>query len=345
MRIRAGIVGYGLSGRTFHLPLLRSLPALYELRAVAAGSRAEKAAAELPGVSVVSAAEDLFRLLDLDLAVIATPAALHSAHARAALDAGLHVVLEKPFSSDSSAARSILDTAERRGRLLTVFHNRRLDSDFRSLASLLDRGELGPVNEAEFRWERFRPGVRDRWKERAGPGSGLLWDLGPHLFDQASMLFGPFDWVLADTAAQRSGAETEDWFHVVLGKGTLRVVLHGGCLAPSPGFRYRVHGERGTFLSFGEDPQEALLRAGKLPGCPGWARMPGAGLLVRPDGSEERLDLSGGDWREFYVALASAIRGESQPPVNPEEALRVLELMEAAKRSSDSGLRIPLPAG
>lgn len=342
MKIRVGVAGYGLSGKTFHIPLLRSLGDDFDLRAVAAGSRVEEAGRDLPDVRIVATAEELALLPDLDLAVIATPSALHAAHARTALEAGLHVMLEKPFAATEREAHGLIDLARKRSRLLTVFHNRRFDSDFLTLRNLLADGKLGAVREAEFRWERYRPQVKARWKELPGPGSGLLWDLSPHLFDQANLLFGPFEWVMADVQAQRPNAQADDWFHVVLGSHTSRVILHAGSLAPCPGFHYRVHGERASFFTYGEDPQEGLLRSGAAPGCPLWSRMPGAGVLVRPDGSEDRLDLSGGDWRDFYRALAAALRGEGLVPVEPGQALGVLRLMEAARRSSDEGNRIRL---
>lgn len=342
MSRKAGIVGYGLSGRTFHLPLIRSLPVDFEVSAVAAGSRFEEAARELPEARIVRTAEELFRLPGLDLAVIASPSGLHAAHARAALEAGLAVVLEKPFASTVREAETLIRASEAAGLPLAVFHNRRWDADFRTLSGLLDRDALGEVSEAEFRWERFRPSVQDRWKERPGPGSGLLWDLGPHLFDQACRLFGPFDWVMADVAAQRPGTRVDDWFHAVLGSGKRRIILHAGCLAPDTGFHYRVHGAKATFRTFGEDGQEAVLRAGGLPGSPGWGTMPGAGLLSRPDGSEERMDLAGGDWREFYRGLAAALAGRGSLPVEPAGALETLRLMEAAKVSSETGRRVTL---
>lgn len=342
MKYRVGVAGYGLSGRYFHLPLLRSLPDEYEVKALAAGSRAAEAARELPGVEIVRSAEELFRLPGLDLAVVATPSGLHEAHARAALEAGLAVVLEKPFAASAEEAEGLIRTAEAAGRPLAVFHNRRWDADFLTLCGLLENGRLGEISEAEFRWERFRPVVQDRWKERPGPGSGLLWDLGPHLFDQASRLFGPFDWVQADVQAQRPGAVTDDWFHAVLGAGPRRIILHAGFLAPGADFHYRVHGAGATFRTFGEDGQEAALKSGALPGCPGWGAMPGAGLLSFPDGTGERLDLSGGDWREFYRTLAAALDGRGPLPVDPAGALETLRLMEAAKASSETGRRIIL---
>jgi len=321
---------------------LKSLPDEYEIRAVAAGSRAKEAALDLPEAVVVASAEELFRLSNLDLAVIATPSGLHAGHARMALDAGLHVVMEKPFAATIDEAEALLPIARGKKKILTVFHNRRFDSDFLALKSILKNKELGEVREAEFRWERYRPQVRTRWKEQKGSGSGLLWDLSPHLFDQANILFGPFDWVMADIEAQRKGAEVDDWFHIILGSGKTRVILHCGSLAVYKGFHYRVYGTQGTYLSYGDDSQESLLQQGEAPGCPGWGFMPGSGRLIRPDGSEERRDLSGGDWRDFYRVLATALRGTGNAPVDPEEALRVLALMEAARESSHCGRRIVL---
>ena len=342
MKYRVGVAGYGLSGKNFHIPLLKSLSQDYEIRAVAAGKRVREASSDLPDTIVVASAEELFRVPDLDLVVIATPSGLHAAHARAALEAGLHVVLEKPFATTLSEADGLIETAHRKGRILTIFHNRRYDADFRFVRHIIERGELGAAYEAEFRWDRFRPQVRDRWKERPGPGSGLLWDLSPHLFDQANILFGPFDWIWANTETQRDGAGADDWFHVVLGRGKVRVILHAGSMAPHAGFHYRIHGETGTFLSYGEDSQEWLLRSGERPGCTGWGTLPKPAVLFRPDGSEERSEPAGGDWRDFYRALAPALGGMGPVPVDALEARGVLALMAAARASSENGRRVDL---
>ena len=212
--IRVGLIGYGYAGRTFHAPLIRATPGL-ELVAVSS-SRPERVTADLPGIAVVPSADDLLATPSIDLVVIAAPSGVHAPLAAAALRAGKHVVVDKPIAPTLDEARATAMLAAGSDRVLAVFQNRRWDGDFLALRDLLSRGVLGEVSHFESHFDRYRPLVRDRWREQPGAGAGLWHDLGPHLVDQALQLFGLPDRVWGSLAAQRAGSQVDDWAHVVL---------------------------------------------------------------------------------------------------------------------------------
>lgn len=338
--IRVALIGYGYAARTFHVPLLRAVPGLsVEL---VASSRPEDVRADLPGATVEADPMRAVVAADIDLVVVATPNHTHFALAQAALRAGKHVVVDKPMTPSLSEARELDATARAHGRLLSVFHNRRWDSDFLSVRQAVDEGLIGEIRHFESRIERFRPQVRERWRERPGPATGLWWDLGPHLVDQALMLFGWPDTVQANLARQRSGATTDDWAHVVLGFGPLRAVLHAGMLAALPGPRFVMHGTRGSLVKAQPDRQEQQLIAGVRPGDPQWGTDADPLQWRCDDGTTQTRAALAGDQSRFYVELADAITNNAPNPVPPDQAIRVMAVMEAAMRSASDG-RIVVP--
>src|SRR6195952_5025482 len=239
-RLRVGLIGYGYAGKTFHAPLISAVPAL-ELAAVAS-SDAAKVHADWPGLTVHATPAELIARDDLDLVVIATPNDTHHPLARAALRAGRHVVVDKPFTVTLADARELVALASERGRVLSVFHNRRWDGDFLTLRRLVADGALGRVVEMSSRHDRFRPEVRPRWRERAEPGAGLWFDLGPHLLDQALQLFGHPRAITLARDLTRDGALADDWFHASLRYDRLHVQLHAGMLVADSGPRFAVTG-------------------------------------------------------------------------------------------------------
>ena len=331
--IRVGVVGFGLATRTFHAPLLLATPG-FHLTAVAS-TRAAEVRSALPGVEVAADAAALARHPDVDLIVIATPNDTHAALAEAALRAGRHVVVDKPFTVTAAEARHLAGVARESGRLLSVFHNRRWDSDFLTVRDAVRRGLLGRVVLCESRFDRFRPEVRDRWREGTAPGAGLLYDLGPHLIDQALVLFGIPDSVQATLARQRPGARADDYFHLVLRYGErLVVTLQAGMLVSGGSARFALHGERASLLKHGSDVQEDQLRAGVRPGAPEWGVDPDEAVLWEgATGETRRLDSLPGDQREYYVALREALHGRAPNPVSPAQGATVIALIEAALRS------------
>jgi predicted dehydrogenase len=343
--LRAGLVGYGFAGQTFHAPVLSAVPGL-ELAAVAS-SQPQKVRNDWPDATVVPDVDALVARADIDLVVVATPNALHFPVAKAALEAGKHVVVDKPFTLDVAEARSLQLLAERNNRVLTVYQNRRFDADYLALKDVLASGELGRPVYLESHFDRFRPEVKDRWREQKVPGAGLWVDLGAHLVDQAVQLFGTPDSLQLDTAALRDGAQVEDYFHAVLRyesgpHAPLRVVLHATTLAAHAAPRYIVHGTRGSYIKRGVDPQEDALRAGQRPPMAGWGADLQDGELVVPgsDGGEPQRRIwptRAGNYVDYYAAVRDAILGDGPNPVPPEQAVALMELLDLGARSAAEG--------
>jgi scyllo-inositol 2-dehydrogenase (NADP+) len=338
--IGVGLIGYGLGGSAFHAPLVQAEPGL-RLHAVVT-SRAAQVERELPGVRVVASAGELLEDPAVELVVVAAPNAVHHELAAAALRAGRHVVVDKPFALTTAAADELIGLAAAEGRLLSVFQNRRWDGDFLTVRRCLEAGLVGAASSFVSRYDRFRPVPKGGWKEAAVPGSGVLYDLGPHLIDQALVLFGLPGTVSADLGVQRPGVEAVDWVHLVLGYGRLRVLLHAGMLVRDPGPRFELHGDRGSFVKGGLDGQEEALRAGGRPGDPGWGSEPPerhgtltgevAGLELRG-----RLATVPGAYQSFYAAMAAAIAGDGPVPVAAAEARDTIMVIEHALQSSREG--------
>lgn len=352
--IRVGLIGYGYASRTFHAPLLAAVEGL---RLVAVSTRGDPAEVrrDWPTVAVEPSAEALLARPDLDLVVIPTPNDTHHALARAALQAGHHVVVDKPFTVTLDEARELAALAQARGRLLSVFHNRRWDADFLTLRRLLEDGRLGRIVRFESRFDRYRPEVRTRWREQPGSGTGLWYDLAPHLLDQALLLFGMPAAIAADLACQRDGAVVDDHFHATLRYGArdpaLRVVLSASLLAAAPGPRFAVHGTAGSYVKYGLDPQEDALKAGARPGH-------GTDALSQSYGVDPRLGTltcwqNGqavpspwptlrGDYAAYYAQVRDALLGRGPNPVPPPQALQVMALLEAGRRSAEERREITL---
>ncbi|GAB2521810.1 oxidoreductase [Lysobacter humi (ex Lee et al. 2017)] len=340
--LHVALLGYGFAGRTFHAPLIGAVPTLR--LAYVASSDAARVHADLPDAVVLADPIEAATHAGVDLVVVATPNASHYRLADAALSAGKHVVVDKPLTPTLDEARALAASAQRAGRILSVFHNRRWDSDFLAVRAAIDAGHVGTVRYLESRIERHRPQVRDRWRERPGPASGLWWDLGPHLVDQALLLMGRPDTVQASFARQREGALSDDWAHVVLAFGEARAVLHAGMLGAAPGARFRVHGTRGSLVKALPDPQERQLIDGLRPGDADW------GLDADPlrchgeDGVMRLHEAIRGDQSRFYTQLVDAIAGAAPVPVPVGDALQVMAVLEAAQRSADEGRVVRLPS-
>jgi predicted dehydrogenase len=252
--IRVGIIGFGYATQTFHAPLIASVPGL-EVAAIST-SNPDKVRAGWPAAAIETTPHALLARADIDLVVVPTPNDTHHPLARAALLAGKHVVVDKPFTLTQAEALDLCALAKQCGRVLSVFHNRRWAGDFLEVRELLARGTLGRVVHVESHFDRFRPQVRVRWREQDGAGSGLWMDLGSHLVDQALLLFGRPEALALDLLRQRDGALTDDGFHARLRyAGGLRVELHASALAAAPDAMFRIHGTRGSFVKQGLDPQ------------------------------------------------------------------------------------------
>lgn len=339
---RVALIGYGYAGRTFHAPLLAATPRL-ELTVVASRD-AGKVHADLPDVEVVA---DPLRAIEdarIDLVVIASPNDSHAPLAQAALEAGRHVVVDKPFTLTLAQARGLATSATRHGRLLSVFHNRRWDSDYLSVRGAIEDRLVGEVVHFESHFDRFRPEVRARWRERAGAGGGLWFDLGPHLVDQALQLLGLPERISADIAIQRAGGEADDWAHVVLDYGAKRAILHGSMLVAGGSARFTVHGTRGSVVKPRIDQQEAQLLRGLRPGDDGWGEDDDP--LLHYDGSDappRRIAATAGDQCRYYIAIRDALDGRGDNPVTPLQAVAVMAVLETAIEAARDGCARPLP--
>jgi predicted dehydrogenase len=335
--VRVGLIGFGYAGRHFHAPLISATPGL-TLGVVGSRGGGDAVTSTLPGVEIVADPVAAARHPDTDLVVIATPNDTHAMLAETALRAGKHVVVDKPFTVTLAEARGLAGLAAAEGRTLSVFQNRRWDSDFLGIQRELAAGRIGDVVELRSEFSRFRPEVRDRWRERPGPGSGMWYDLGPHLIDQALLLFGPPETVHADLQVQRQGGSTVDWFHAVLGYGRRRVLLTSSMLAADPATRFLVRGASGSLTKRGGDPQEAQLKAGATPGSAGWGRDADPLLLVSAEAeAPTEIATPAGDWRHYYAGIRDAVRGGPKPPVTPAQATAVMAVIEAGLRSSAEG--------
>lgn len=329
MTIRVGLVGYGLAGAVFHAPLIRACKRM-ELTAILTSREAP------------NRVDTLEQLLDsCDLVVIASPNTTHFPIAKAALQASKHVVVDKPFTVTAEEADELISLAEQNGRVLTVFQNRRWDSDFLTLKRILPR--IGAISLFEAHWDRFRRAIKQGWREAGEPGSGLWYDFAPHLLDQALQLFGMPEAVSADIFVQRAEAVADDYFDVTLHYGRRRVCLRSSSLLADPRPRFAVYGSEASFVKCGLDPQEAALKAGADPLATGFGIDERAGTLTFPDGGQQRVPNERGDYLAFYEAVADSILDGAPVPVDPADARNGLMLISLARRASELGQRLPVP--
>jgi scyllo-inositol 2-dehydrogenase (NADP+) len=345
--IQVGLIGYGYAGATFHAPLICSTEGLTLTRI--ASSNAHKVRQDFPDAALSDSPQDLINAADVDLVVIATPNASHHPLAMQALQAGKHVVLEKPFTVTVAQAQELLQLAQQKKLVLSVFHNRRWDNDFLTARKCIESGMLGEITTYQSHYDRYRPNVRQRWRENDLPGSGTLYDLGAHLIDQALVLFGMPDTVSADVFAQRTGGAAPDYFHLVLGYANRRVILHSGSIVSNPGLRLQVHGSAGSYVKYGFDPQEDALRAGRKPGDALWGCEPEAAfgqITLERDGElvTEKLATLPGSYLNYYQGMADAIANGAPPPVSAAEALAVIKIIDYTMQSSREQRVIALPA-
>ncbi|EGF90287.1 oxidoreductase domain protein [Asticcacaulis biprosthecium C19] len=334
--INTALIGFGYAGKTIHSPLIRAAQGL-DLTTIVS-SRPDDVHADLPGMRVTTFDEALADP-NIQLVVIATPNDLHAPQAHAALNAGKHVVIDKPFCLTVSEGEALVDHARRADRVLSVFHCRRWDSNFLTFSRIRDR--LGDPYQVVLRYDRWRPEVRDRWRERDGPGSGIWFDLGSHLIDQALSQFGWPEAISADIAPQRPDAQTDDFFHTTLFYGPLRVILHSSMLTLAVGPAFEVQGSNGAFVKYGMDPQEDMLKAGRTPGDDGWGG-DRDGHLTDISGNTESIASVPGNYLAYYEAIARAIADGAHNPVPAGDALKVMQVIEAGFRSAREGRRVAL---
>jgi predicted dehydrogenase len=336
--LKTAVIGYGLSARTFHLPFIKLQP---ELKLVAISSSQPEVAIDYPKLSHYPDATTLITESDAELVVITSPNHSHFPLAKAALQQGKHVLLEKPLVLSSEEGQQLAVIARQSGRKLAVYHNRRFDGDFLTLQQLLKNGELGSIHYVESHFDRFRPQPRARWREQAGPGSGILWDLGPHLIDQTLCLFGMPQAITATCRTLRPGGESTDYFHLQLHYPDKEVVLHSSPFCASPTMRFMLQGNLGSYQKFGLDPQEDALRAGVVPSSANWGveQADYYGVLATA-ASQVTYPTLAGNYALFYQQLVAALLDDAELPVPLADALAGVRLIELAILSSELGQRI-----
>lgn len=344
--IEVGLIGFGLAGRAFHAPVIRAVPGLH-LAAILQRSGTE-AAEKYPDVQIVRTLDELLAIRETRLIVIATPNETHYPLARKCLEAGRDVVVDKPFTVTLDQAASLVQIAKSAGRLITVYQNRRYDGDFQAIRQLVAAGALGRIVRFETSYDRFRRQLKPgAWRETQQPGSGILFDIAPHLIDHALVLFGLPEAVTADVRIEREGAVADDAFDIMLHypKG-LRAVLRSSILAAAPRPRFVLLGTQGSFVKQSFGPQENNLRRGAILPDTAWGAEPEEnwGVLTVPSGdtfTHRRIPSAACDFRDYYANLRDAILGIASPGVTPEYALEVMRVLGLARKSSAQRCAIP----
>ncbi len=334
--LNVGIVGFGLSGQVFHAPFIDVNPHFNLHTIVTTGTIAGE---KYPYIKTTPSFDELLANPEIDLVIICSPNSLHFSHASTALQAGKHVIVEKPFTVNSAEAQSLIEISNKSGKYVFPFHNRRWDSDLLTLKNILGQGLLGKVVDYESRFDRFTPVIsRAFWKYQQKEGGGTLFDLGIHLIDQAVSLFGAPEGVFCRLFNQREGSVTDDSFDLKLIYPGLNVTIKGSIFVKEPGPRFQVHGTMGSFVKYGIDSQEAQLRLGKKPGTRGYgiepARQRGILNTVLP-GKEFRgkIKTLPGNYMEFFNNVYSVINNNAEMVVKPQDALLNIRIIEAARRS------------
>ena len=343
---RVALVGFGLAGKAFHAPLIAATLGL-ELTAVVT-SRDDEVRDLYPQAATGRSFAEVLTDPTIALVVVATPDHLHAEHALAAIDAGKHLVIDKPLTPTLPEARRIADHAKARGTLLSVFHNRRWDGDFLTLQQLIAKGQLGEITEFDSHFDKFRASAGQRWKDcRAG---GVWQDLGPHLVDQALILFGRPQAVYADLAVLIPGGPKSkelaaDYARVTLRYPAARVNLHMSHTRPAHGLRLSVHGTKASFIKHGLDTQEEQSKAGMQPADPQWGIDPRPGHLTEVGAAAVQVDPLRGCYSAYYSGIEAALSGKAPLPVPATEALAVMEIIEAGLLSHAKRCEILLPFG
>ena len=342
MSIRVGIIGFGLSGRVFHAPFVAHQDEM--TLSYICSSSAEKVHQYWPDVTVVNDADALIAGDDIDLVVITTPNELHFPQAKLALKSGKHVLLEKPSVTEIEQIEELCRIAYDNGLVFSVYQNRRFDGDFLRLKELVETGELGQLKQLESRFDRFRPVVQARWREQPGVGTGIFWDLGPHVMDQALALLGIPDWVQANIDTLRDGGAAPDSFEIELGYGKSRVRLGASLFEAGEMRRYNARFDGGSWHCYGLDAQEDALRAGELPGQTDFASSEQKAVCYHAPSQDDisalEESISAGRYVDFYQQLTDAIQGHGEAPVSKRHACELVYAMKLAEQSAQTGERI-----
>jgi len=345
-KIQTGLASFGMSGKVFHAPFLTQHPG-FQLTKIVERSKDEMKKI-YPDIDSVRSFDELIEDDNIELIVVNTPDLTHYEYAYKALNVGKHVIVEKPFTRTIAQGEDLIKLADKHKRLLSVFQNRRWDGDFLTVRKILENEFLGRLVEFESNYMRYRNYIQhDTWKESAIQGIGLIYSLGSHMIDQAVVLFGMPNAVWANIDSLRTGSEIDDYYHIKLIYPEIKVTLKASYLVREEGPRYTLHGTDGSFLKYGMDPQEEMLKQGVNPSMHHWGKEPEdqwGTLNTEINGVHIRgkVETIAGNYAAFYDNIYDVIRNRAEPEVTPEQALNVLQLIEAAMESSRSGQNIEI---
>jgi scyllo-inositol 2-dehydrogenase (NADP+) len=336
--IKAAITSYGLSGQAFHGPFLKVNPRFEVVQIL---ERNKNLSATLfPETEIVRSFENILDNPEVELVVINTPDHLHFEMSKAAINAGKHIIVEKPVTLKSHEAEELLKLSKNAGVVFTVSQNRRWDGDFLTIQKVIEQGKLGRLIEFESHYDRFRPVITpNTWKETGDEYSGVLYGLGTHMVDQALVLFGKPESVTAHLKINRTGGIVTDYYDIRLEYDNFSVLLKCSYLVMNNSIRYILNGENGTFQKYGIDPQEDMSRAGYLPDIDNWGKEPEINwgiLMYEKEGIryEEKVETIAGNYSIFYNNVFDVIRNGHELMVKPEQAIEVLKILEACLESN-----------
>lgn len=337
-KIIVGIASFGMSGKIFHAPLLAHHKN-FRIKRIIERTRSE-AQKLYPDVIVSGSFEDLLQDNEIELIVVNTPDQTHFEYAKKSLEAGKHVIVEKPFTQTVEQGKELIELAKQSRKMLSIFHNRRLDGDFLTVQKIVKEEILGRLVDFESHFDRYKTAIHlDSWKEQSGAGTGTLFNLGAHMIDQALVLFGIPTAVTGHLKIMRTDSEVDDWYDIRLHYPNVNVNLKASLLVREPGPRYILHGTLGSFLKWGLDPQEEALKEGKNPNDPNWGKESKEwwGLLnIEKDNRQfrEKYETLPGNYNMFYDNIFNSIVRGTELVVKPEEALDVIRIIDAVKKSS-----------
>lgn len=336
--VNTALCSFGMSGWVFHAPFITANP---HFNFYGVWERAKNLAQEkYPGVKTFRSLEDLLADKNIELAVVNTPSVTHYDYVKQVILAGKHVIVEKPFTATAVQAQELINLAKKQNVKLSVYQNRRYDSDYRTVKKILDEGWLGKIVDAEIRYDRFVPELSYKaHKETPTPAVGCLYDLGSHLIDQAIQLFGMPQSVFADIAINRPGSQVDDYFDLKFFYPSYRVTLKSSYYVREALPGYQLHGKFGSFIKHKTDVQETDLQAGKKPGSRDWGIEPESqkGLLhTEKDGKliKEYITSLQGNYGDYYEAMHNAIRNNASVPVSGEDGKKVIQVIETAFKSN-----------
>lgn len=332
--IKVALASYGLSGRIFHAPFLQAHPN-FDLKLILERTKNESAE-RYPHAQIVRSYDEILQNPDIDLVVVNTPNPLHYSMAKGALTAGKYVVVEKPFTTTVDEGRELIALAREKGLMLSVYHNRRLQSGIKTAKRLLAEQQLGELKTYQMTVDRYRPQLGPKkWKEEPNPGAGLLYDLGSHMLDESLVLFGWPEAVCADLRAERSAGTVCDYYHVRLDYPGHKVIAQASMLAREPAPAYVIHGDQGSYVKHVQDIQEHLLGEGADPSVPGWSDEPEASWgLLHNDQGRRTYPTVPGSYQDYYDNIYRHLAAGEPLLVEPEQALRVIELVDVVQRSA-----------